>query len=150
MPAHKSGESVEGLKIQGHSRDPLRSKPVKKINGLKYFVYKAEFNVFAEIVAGLSPDILLDKKLDKNALIMEGETLGCDTALIITIAKNRTQKAVSHVSYTHGASEWEFTQQTNVKVVTPRQEIIDALQKRDDSIPIITTKLQDSFTTRTG
>jgi hypothetical protein len=137
MPAHKPGESIEGLKIQGHSRDPLRSNPVKKINGLKYFVYKAEFNVFAEIVAGLSPDILPDKKIDKNALIIEGETLGCDTALITTIAKDRTQKIVSHVSHTHGASEWDFKQQTNVKVVTPRQEIIDALQKRNDNISII-------------
>jgi len=24
MPAHKPGESIEGLEIQGHSRDPLR------------------------------------------------------------------------------------------------------------------------------
>lgn len=137
MPAHKQGESIEGLKIQGHSRDPLRSKPVKKINGLKYFVYKAEFNVFAEIVVGLSPDILPEKKIERDALIMEGETLGCDTALIITIAKDRTQKVASHVSHTHGASKWEFKQQANVKVITPRQEIIDALQKRNDNVPII-------------
>jgi hypothetical protein len=134
MPAHKPAESIEGLKIQGHSRAPLRSKPVKKINGLKYFIYKAEFNVFAEIVAALSPDIL---PIEKNALIIEGETIGCDTALITTIAQNRTQKTVSHVSHTHGASKWEFKQQTNVKVVTPRQEIVDALQKRNDGISII-------------
>jgi hypothetical protein len=49
----------------------------------------------------------------------------------------RIQKAVSHVSHTHGANEWEFKQQTNIKVVTPRQEIMDALQRRDGSIPII-------------
>ena len=137
MPVHKQGDSIEGLKIQGHSRDPLRSKPVKKINGLKYFIYKAEFNVFAEIAAGLSPDMLPNKKIEKDALIKEGETIGCDTALITTIAQNRTQKTVSHVSHTHGASKWEFKQQTNVKVVTPRKEIIDALQKRNSNIPLL-------------
>jgi hypothetical protein len=57
--------------------------------------------------------------------------------LITTIAESRTQKTVSHVSHTHGANEWEFKQQTNVKVVTPRQEIMDALQKRDDNIPVL-------------
>jgi hypothetical protein len=124
MPAHKPCESIEGLKIQGHSRDPLRSKPVKKINGIKYFIYKAEFNVFAEIIVGLVPDTLPGKKIDEKALTADGETLGCDTALITTLAKSRTQKVVSHVSHTHGASEWEFQEQTNVKVVTPRQEVI--------------------------
>lgn len=137
MPAHKPGESIEGLKIQGHSRDPLRSKPVKRINGIKYFIYKAEFNVFAEIIVGLALDTLPDKKFDEKAFTAEDETLGCDKALITTIAKSRTQKVVSHVSHTHGANEWEFQEQTNVKVITPRQEIIDALQKRNDGIPIL-------------
>jgi hypothetical protein len=69
---------------------------------------------------------------------------GCDTALITTIAKSRTprqkdlfQKPVSHVSHTHGANEWEFKQQTNVKVVTPRQEIVNALQKRNNNAPLL-------------
>jgi hypothetical protein len=75
MPAHKPGESIEGLEIQGHSRDPLRFQSTKEINGIKCFVFKAEFNAF---------------------------------------------------------SVWGFIQQTNVKVVTPRQEIVNALYKRDD------------------
>jgi hypothetical protein len=137
MPAHKSGESIEGLRIEGHSRKPLRSKPVQKIHGQKHFGYKVEFNVFAKIAAGLSPDMVPDKKIEKDALITEGETLGCDTAVIITIAKDRTQKAVSHVSHTHGANTWEFKQHTNIKVITPRKEIMDALQKRNDRLEFV-------------
>jgi len=136
MPAHKPGESIEGLKIQGHSRDPLRYQRPVKINGIKCFLFKAEFNVFAELIIELTHGT---QQIDENALIVKGETIGCDTALITTIASARTprqrdlfQEITSHVSHTHGASEWESKQQTNVKVVTPRQEIINALQKRKE------------------
>jgi len=134
MPAHKPGESIEGLEIQGHSRDPLRHLSTKIINGTKYFCFKAEFNVFAEIIVELSKEI---PKIEEKPLTAKGEKLGSDTALITTIAKTRTprkkdlfQDTASHVSHKHGASVWRFTHQTNVKVITPRQEIMDAIQKR--------------------
>jgi hypothetical protein len=136
MQAHNPGESIEGTRIHGHSRDPLRFQPAKKTNGIKYFRFKVEFNVFAEVVIGLATGI---QKIDTNAFTTRGDSLGSDTALITTIAKTRTprkrdlfQKPASSVSHTHGANEWEFKQQTNVKVVTPRQEIRDALHKRNE------------------
>jgi hypothetical protein len=145
VPAHQSGESIEGEKIYGHSRDPLRSQPVKKINGTKCFIFKAEFNVFAEILVGLTQGT---SQIKENALKTVEETLGCDTALITTVARTRTprnrdlfQNPVSKVTHTHGANEWEFKQQTNVKVVTPRQEIINALRKRNDSDPLLSEKI---------
>jgi len=138
VPAHKPSESIEGLEIQGHSRDPLRFRSTKKINGIKCFIFKAEFNVFAEIIVELEGET---PQIDINALTARGEKLGSDTVLITTIAKTRTphqkdlsQKTVSHVSHKHGASVWGFIRQTNVKIVTPRQEIVNALQKRDGSI----------------
>ena len=140
MPAHKPGESIEGLRVHGHSRDPLRIQRTTKVDGIKYFIYKAEFNVFAEVIIGLTSGI---QKIGENSSIIEGETIGCDTALITTKASTRTpprqgnlsEKTVSNVSHTHGASKWEFNKQTNVKVVTPRQEIINALQKRENNNP---------------
>jgi hypothetical protein len=137
MQAHKSGESIEGERIYGHSRDPLRSQPAKKINGIKCFLFKAEFNVVAEVVIELTAGV---QQIDKNALTARSDTLGSNTALIATIATTKTprqrdlfQKPRSRVSHTHGASEWESKQQTNVKVVTPRQEIINALYKRGEN-----------------
>jgi len=143
MPALKPGESIEGLEIQGHSRDPLRSLSTKKINGIKCFIFKVEFDVFAEIVVDLTKGT---SQIDINALTTKGEILRSDTALITIIAKTRTprqkdlfQNVASHVSHKHGASEWGFTQQTNVKVVTPRQEIVNALQKRHDNKQVNST-----------
>jgi len=143
MPAHKPGESIEGLEIQGHSRDPLRYQSTKEINGIKCFIFKAEFNVFAEIVVELSSKM---PQIYADALTTKGESLGSDTALISIIAKTRTprqrdlfQNIASHVSHTHGASEWGSKLQANIKVVTPRQEIVNALQKRDENNKIYTT-----------
>lgn len=143
MPAHKPNESIEGEKIYGHSRDPLRSQPAKKINGIKCFLFKVEFDVFAKIVIKLIPDAHKHKKIDENALTTIGEKIECDTALIATIAKGRTprnkdlfQQISSHITHTHGANEWESKQQANVKVITPRQEIINALHKRKENIQI--------------
>jgi len=131
MPAHNLDESIEGLRIQGHSRDPIRSMPLKMINGIKCFIFKAEFNVFAEITVELTNGTPL---IYKDALTATGQTLGSDTALITTVAKARTpkysQNLISHGSHTHGASQWIFKQQTNVRVITPRQEIMNALEKR--------------------
>jgi len=139
MPAHKPGESIEGIEIQGRSRDPLRLQSTRLINGIKCFCFKAEFNVFAEIVVELLKET---PQIEANALTTKGESLGSDTVFIATIAKTRTprqrdlfQKIVSNASYKHGASVWGSKQQTNVKVITPRQEIVNALQKRFCSIP---------------
>jgi len=138
MPAHKPNESIEGLIIQGHSRKPIRSIPVKKINGMKCFMFKAEFNVFAEILTALSSKA---PQIYEDSFITIGETLGSDAALIATVAKTRTpnysQNLKSHVSHTHGANEWKFKEHTNVKVIIPRQEIINALEKRKDSIYVL-------------
>jgi hypothetical protein len=131
MQAQKSGESIEGLKIQGYSRDPIRSKPTKKINGIRYFRVKAEFDVFAEIVSVLAKGTV---PIDANALTTIDDTLRSDTASITIIAKTRnlhfSQKLESRVSHRHGAHKWEFKDHTNVKVDTHCEEIVNALEKR--------------------
>jgi thioredoxin reductase len=79
--------------------------------------------------------------IDINALTAKGERLGSDTVFIATIAKTRTprqrdlfQDNVSHVSHKHGANIWGSKQQTNIKIITPRQEVINAFQKRRNNL----------------
>ena len=138
MPAHNINESIEGLKIKGYSRDPIRSQSMKRISGKRYLILKAEFNVSAEI------DKILQKGtnyIDVNALKEKGDRLSCDTAMITTLAKKQTPKSVkisqklkSNVTATHSSNEWCFGCHTNIKVITPRQEIINAIEKRNRSI----------------
>ena len=140
MPAHKPNESIEGLKIQGHSRKPLRTQSLKIINGIRCFQFKAEFNVSAEVVIELANEA---QQIYTDALTKRGDKLGGDTALIATIAKNNrtprlkdlfNETVESHISHTHGANVWESKQQANARIVIPRQEIINALEKRNKSI----------------
>jgi len=139
MSAHSPGESIEGEIISGHSRKPLSFKRVRKINGNRYFIYKAEFNVNAAIVKGINSDIKKEDKIEANSIIAVGENLSCDSALITTFARTRNPRkkdvyedTESHVSHTHGANIWEFKQHTNAKVITPMQSIIDAKFKRNN------------------
>ena len=135
MPAYQPGESIEGEKVYGHSRDPIRFQTSRIINGIKCFLYKAEFNVYGEVLIGLAQ---CTPKIEMEALVTEGAAISCDSALVAITAKTRTprqqdlfQKHISHVTHTHGANAWEPKHQTNIKVITPRQEIINALQKRN-------------------
>jgi len=142
MPAHKPNESIEGEKIRGNSRDPLRYLRNVKTNGKTCCLYKAAFNVFAKIEEALITGTpLLDTDTESNAGIDKivpkpltdvGESISCDTAIITSIERIKPSKEslVSNFTATHSTNTWEFRKQTNVKVVTPHQAIVNALQQR--------------------
>jgi hypothetical protein len=132
MPAYKPKESIEGEKIFGDSRDPLRFRRTQIVNGKKCYIFKVEFNVHAEIIEPLS---LGTAKIDQNALIGLGEKLGSDTAIITSFCQKISSSLESNFTSTHSGNTWGFSKQTNAKVVTPRQQIIDAIQKRLASHP---------------
>jgi hypothetical protein len=127
MPAYNPKESIEGEKILGDSRDPLRFQRIQKINGKKRYIFKAEFNVHARIITALPPGAA---QIDENALTHQGEKLGSDTAVITSFSKNFSATLEGNFTATHSGNTWDFSSQTNVKVITPRQQIIDAMRKR--------------------
>jgi hypothetical protein len=106
---------------------------MQKINGKRYYIFKAEFNVHAKIASPLAPNTV---KIEEKALIEPEEKLGCDAALITSTTKNFSSALKSNFTATHSGNIWEFFKQTNVKVITPRQQIVDAMQKRLSSPPI--------------
>jgi hypothetical protein len=132
VPAYNPKESIEGEKISGDSRDPLRFQRMQKINGKKRYIFKAEFNVHAQITNALPPGAA---KLDENALTQLGEKLGSDTAVVTSLAKNFSSVLESNFTATHSGNTWEFSKQTNVKIITPRQQIVNAIRKRLDVRP---------------
>jgi hypothetical protein len=136
MPAYRPKESIEGEKIFGDSRDPLRFQRIQQINGKKCYVFKAEFNVHAEIGAALPSGT---GKIDENALTEPGEKLGSDTAIITSLCQKFSSVLKSNVTSTHSGNTWNFSKQTNVKVITPRQQIINAKEKRLDAQPVALT-----------
>jgi hypothetical protein len=142
MPAHNPNESIEGLKISGNSRDPLRYQRDQKNNGKKCSIYKAEFDVFAKIDEKLTDENYLFYEIKEHSddtdekipepLTELGEKIDCDSAIITSIEKRRKikQSLTSNFSATHGTNKWAFNKQTNIKVRTPSQEIVNALKNR--------------------
>jgi hypothetical protein len=127
MPAYSHNESIEGERISGDSRDPVRFQRTQKILGEKRYIFKVEFNVHAKIAKSLLPGTV---KIDVDALTHSGETLSSDTAVVTSFSKTFSSALESNFTATHSGNTWEFSEQTNVKVITPRQQIIDAMQKR--------------------
>jgi hypothetical protein len=127
MPAHSPRESIEGESISGDSRDPLRFQRTQKVNGQKQYVFKAEFNVHAQITNTLP---LGAAKIDENAFTQLGEKLSSSTAVITSLSKKFSPRLESNFTATHSSNTWEFSKQTNVKVITPRQLVINAIEKR--------------------
>jgi hypothetical protein len=130
MPAYKPKESIEGEKVSGDSRDPLRFQRVQSVNGIRCYIFKAEFNVHAQIIDALPPGVA---KIDENALTHPGEKLSGDTVVITSLSKKFSLTLESNFTATHSGNTWGFSKQTNVRVITPRQQLIDAMRKRLNS-----------------
>jgi hypothetical protein len=133
MPAYKPKDSIEGEKVSGDSRDPLRFQRIQSVNGVRCYIFKAEFNVHAQIINTLPPGVA---KIDENALTQPGEKLGGDTVIITSLSKKFSSALESNFTATHSGNTWDFSKQTNVRVITPRQQLIDAMQKRLNIQPI--------------
>jgi hypothetical protein len=125
---HQPGEAIEGLEISGQSRDPIRYSCDKKINNKKCHVYKAEFNVSAKVDVALANE----EKLLSEASSNVNDDISCDTAVIMNTDKHRyKQDLISNATATHGTNKWRFKKQTNVKIITPRANVINAINKRN-------------------
>jgi hypothetical protein len=131
MPAHRPNESIEGEKISGDSRDPVRFQRIQRLSGRKCYIFKVEFNVHAEISVPLTSAT----KIDEKALTGPGEKLSSDTAVITSFCQKFSSTLKSNFTSTHSVNIWDFAKQTNVKVITPRQQIINAMQRRLDTQP---------------
>jgi hypothetical protein len=127
---HKPGESVEGLEISGNSRDPIRYLRSVKLNEKTCNMYKAEFNVSATVGIGLTNE----KKFIDTAFTDTGDSISCQSAIIINAGKlNRYNEGLkSNATATHGTNEWLFKKQTNAKIITPRDDVVKAIEKRKE------------------
>jgi len=104
-------ESIEGKKIEGSSRNPLRFRGEEQIgDGPINYIFSASFNVRAMIAEGVEGPLLIE-----NAYLQVGAELICQKATIRSV-KNRKKEKVKMASSTHQATFWTFSQQTNVQI----------------------------------
>jgi hypothetical protein len=122
----ESGQSIEGAKVKGDSRDPLITRGVEKNADGKVFTrYIAKFNVNSEI-----SEECMTRIFEEAASVSSKDLIKCDRAIIRTFAKRATKNCVGPGSATHQTNFWAFPSHTNVKIECPHQELANALSRR--------------------
>lgn len=124
----KNGDSIEGLSIEGCSRDPLVDRGLHLYNEKRCNRYVAAFNVKSQIVIELTEDI---KKIDESAHCNREAELTCDKAIIHSMSHRFNSIVSSNVSSTHSANTWAFPKQTNVKITIAHEQILNAIRTRE-------------------
>jgi hypothetical protein len=122
------GESIEGLKIEGCSRDLLSDMGLCRYKDKDYNRYIASFNVKSRIVSKIPQNI---QKIDDAAHCDSKDELTCDKVFIHSLSHKYSSKASSNISARHGANLWRFPKQTNVKITLPHHELQNAISKRE-------------------
>jgi hypothetical protein len=116
-------QAIEGKRIIGQSRDPLRASGIDDDTGC--FTWIASFDVKAYV------DVELSAEEQQNMIIPTAETrrlsrVVCKKARIYSRKKKRPSNAgVAPGSATHKTNHWTFSRQTAVKIIFGHNEIMN-------------------------
>ena len=124
--AVRVNDAIEGAKISGKSRDPLRNRGLCLILGHRVFKFTASFNVEANNKCALSPPPIYEP----NAAVAVGDSIRCDGAVLYS-AKAKYSTTLTMGSATHQINKWDFPQHTSARINMPHQELINGIQKRE-------------------
>ncbi len=128
------GESIEGLSVDGNSRDPLLYRGIFRYKDRYCHRFIASFNIKSKIVSQITDEMLKSKKvikIEENACCDLSDELICDKAIIHSLDKKYSSTLKSNISATHSASSWHFPKQTNVKIDRSHQEILNAISNSE-------------------
>lgn len=118
-------QAIEGDKIRGHSRMPLKNRGLQQHNGNLVYRFVASFDVKSHIDKVLS---LPNPQFEPNASISQQDKIVCQNALIHS-SKSKYSSQVSKGSSTHKTNAWSFPQHTSVTITRSHQEIANAILK---------------------
>lgn len=123
------GGKIEGEKVEGTSRHPIKNRGMVQVNGKRCHRFMADMNIRAQIAEELPVGMLDDERLDSDAVTKKDAEIICDKAIIHSL----TAKYASDVkkgSATHKTNLWTFRKQTLVTVDRSHEGIGSALAKR--------------------
>lgn len=125
MTIVEAGKAIEGKKVTGHSRKPLWSAGLRRVNSeIICHRWKADHDVKAEVVRAADSALLCP-----NACLDVGRELACERAIIDTLDP-KPSRTVKPCSGTHNANVWDLKKQSSVQVVQAHQEIQNAMRKK--------------------
>jgi len=122
-----AGASIEGLSVNGYSRNPLNYKGLVRHNNIVCHRFSATFDVKSQIDKRI---IKKNDLIEKDARLNVNDTIICENAIVHSFKSRYTKSLPSNFSAKHGTNGWHFPSQTNVKIIRSHQEIQNALKNR--------------------
>lgn len=127
MSITETGQAIEGEKVSGHSRHPLRTYGLWIENGVRCEKYVAEHNVRGRAtVAAMPPPIFVP-----GAVLDPSEEVICERAVVFSL-DSKPGTSVEKASHRHQANHWRFSKRTAVLVQRAHDGIRQALARRQD------------------
>ena len=117
---------IEGKKICGQSRDPLKYTRMLRIVEHRLHEYKDSFNVKSRISEALG---LGEQRIDPDLSLNPADEVDCDCGLIRT-KKAKFSQCVRASSGRHQSNFWDFNNHSTFTITKPHHEIYNAIQKR--------------------
>lgn len=121
------GDAIEGKKVEGHSRKPLKYLGLFPQNGVMCHRFSAKFDVKAEITEPVREEDGT-RRIDPRASIDPADTIVARDAFVHSLER-RHQDDLAPGSARHQATFWRFPKQTAVRVSLAHQEIQNARDK---------------------
>ena len=119
-------EAIEGLSIEGQSRDPLINRGMVIHHGKNCYRFIASFDIKAQIIETLTN--LSDKIEPLSVCELEAKVI-CEKAIIHSL-KYKYNTKLNKGSASHKATFWHFPNQTAVRIDRSHPEIQNAIEKR--------------------
>ncbi len=134
---YQSHEGIEGDKVDGHSRNPLKPRGPSRFHGILCTRYTASFDVVAKITDRLSedpfytpPSEINESDETRQKLLTDlGDSIKCDKVIIHTLAKGNRINCVAAASATHQAQFWDFNRHTHALIEVPHEQLVNAIEK---------------------
>ena len=125
MTLASGGDAIEGLKMRGQSRKPLRAMGMTLApNGEPCEKYVADFDVKAEI-----EEVAESAQIVPGASVDPKDDVVCASAIIYSF-DDKPSSHVARGSAKHKTSHWHFSKRTAVVVQSAHEEIRNAIDKR--------------------
>lgn len=120
-----TGAAIEGAKVSGSSRDPLRNFGICVRNGIRCYRFVATFDVRAGISQTLQDGVPM---IEPCANRQADAAVQCSRATIHSL-DDKPKVHVAERTGAHRASHWRFADQTGVRVDAPHENLVNSMAK---------------------
>jgi len=117
---------IEGKKLSGDSRDPIRNRGLCRINNKEYHSFIANDNSNAVIIQSLSNE----EPISQTSSRLVNDNISNVAQISLYSTSNKYTHSVENKTGRHKTNCWDFKKHTLAKISKPNPTTINSMQKR--------------------